>query len=256
MGGAIAHAVLQNNIVSKITIIDPTPELPNNLAAHKNITHHAGLTGVEASDASLCLLAVKPQVMDMIAAPLKGALNNGCLILSIAAGKTITGFETLFGADTPIIRAMPNTPAMIGEGISVLCPNSKVTAAQKDMASRLLGACGAIEWIEDENHIDAVTAISGSGPAYLFYFMETLESAAIARGLPKNLAKALARQTVIGSAALAANQTDTAPSILRENVTSPNGTTAAALDILMSGEFAQILRRATEAAQKRSKELS
>jgi len=206
MGGAIAHAVLTQSIADKITIIDPADTLPSGLATNDNVEHQSNIESADISNASVCLLAVKPQVMDDICAPLKNALSDDCLILSIAAGKTIAGFETLFGAEAPIIRAMPNTPAMIGEGISVLCPNKSVNTAHKDMASALLGACGAIEWIEDESQIDAVTAISGSGPAYLFYFIEALESAAIARGLPEDLAKALARQTIIGSAALAANQ--------------------------------------------------
>lgn len=257
MGSAIAHSILTQHIAERITVIEPAQDLPLNLGTHKNVAHYNDLSAAgDLSSASVCLLAVKPQVMDNICAALKNAINADCLLLSIAAGKTIAGFETLFSNDTPIIRAMPNTPAMIGEGISVLCANGAVDEDNRDAATAILEACGAVEWVDDEAHIDAVTAISGSGPAYLFYFIETLEAAAIARGLPPVLAANLARQTVIGSAALAKAQADTAPATLRENVTSPNGTTAAALEVLMNGEFKDILNRTTAAAQKRSRALS
>lgn len=256
MGGAIAKSVLEQDIVSHISIIDPANTLPHNLQTHDSVSHNKTLQNSEISDVTACLLAVKPQYMKEACTDLGRILNDDTLMLSIAAGKTIEAFEKMFGAHQPIIRAMPNTPAMIGEGISVLCANQAATDQHKESANQLLSTCGAVKWLDDETLMDAVTAISGSGPAYLFYFIECLEKAALARGLEPNLAKELARQTVIGASALAKHQTNENISALRENVTSKGGTTAAALDILMEGEFSEVLEKATSAAEQRGKELS
>jgi pyrroline-5-carboxylate reductase len=177
------------------------------------------------------------------------------LVLSVMAGKTL-GFLEAALPDIAVVRAMPNTPAAIGRGITVMVPNAKVTPAQRSAATDLIAATGKVEWIDDETLMDAVTAVSGSGPAYIFLLAETLASAGIAAGLPKALAEKLARETVAGAGELL-HQSLLDPATLRKNVTSPAGTTAAALDILMGpGGFDALLKQAVAAAAKRSKELA
>jgi len=202
------------------------------------------------------MLATKPQIMDNICAGLKDHLHKDTLILSIAAGKSIAYFEGYFGNDHPIIRTMPNTPAAIGKGITVACPNAAVSAAQKKNAETLLKAGGLVDWLEDENLLNAVTALSGSGPAYIFHLIETLAKTGEQIGLSRDLAEKLARQTVIGSAALAEDDEGTPASQLRKNVTSPGGTTQAALEILMDGRLEEIYKEALNAAKTRGEELS
>jgi pyrroline-5-carboxylate reductase len=177
------------------------------------------------------------------------------LVLSVMAGKTLAFLEAaLPGA--AIVRAMPNTPAAIGRGMTVLVPNAKVTSAQRAIATDLISATGKVEWIDDETLMDAVTAVSGSGPAYIFLLAEALASAGIAAGLPKELAEKLARETVAGSGELL-YRSPLDPATLRKNVTSPGGTTAAALEILMGpGGFDALLKQAVDAASKRSKDLA
>ncbi|MEQ1888090.1 MAG: pyrroline-5-carboxylate reductase [Alphaproteobacteria bacterium] len=210
---------------------------------------------VDVTDASVLVLAVKPQAMQDVLPGLAPLAKGGALILSIAAGKPIGFFEQYFSA-SPIVRAMPNTPAAIGLGMTVLCANGRVTDAQREMAYRLMDAVGEVAWIQDETLMDPVTAVSGSGPAYVFLLIEALASAGEKAGLDAGLANLLARQTVRGAAALAA-QSDQPASLLRENVTSPGGTTAAALAVLMRPEGLQmLLDEAVEAATRRSRELA
>ena len=184
-------------------------------------------------------------------------LGQNSLFLSIAAGKTIAVLEDYLATDAKIIRAMPNTPAAIGKGITVACGNNGVTAQDQETALRLLQAVGDALWIEDEAHMNAVTAVSGSGPAYIFLLIETLANAGIEAGLSKDMATKLARQTVIGSAALAEDACDTPASTLRENVTSPGGTTAAALEVLMNktAGLQPLMDKAILAAKTRGQEL-
>lgn len=204
----------------------------------------------------LAILAVKPQMMDEVALLLGSRLPAATPVLSIAAGKTLTYFSKMLG-NRPLIRSMPNTPAAIGHGITVACANDKVTADQRELANSLLTAVGQVEWIEDESLMDAVTAVSGSGPAYVFLLIEELAKAAIAVGLPKSLAISLARQTVIGAAHLAEHEPQTEASTLRQNVTSPGGTTEAALKILRSDSgLGPLLERAVDAATRRSREFA
>lgn len=202
------------------------------------------------------IVAVKPQMMDEALKPFTELNLSNSVILSIAAGKTINYFEDIFGKEKSIIRAMPNTPASISKGITVCCSNPNATKEQKTLCTILLEAIGLVEWVDSETLIDAVTALSGSGPAYIFHMTEAMEAAGEAIGLPKELSQKLARQTVIGAGALLEKSKQT-PTKLREEVTSPNGTTAAALDVLMSNQgLATLMRRAMQEAKNRSKELA
>jgi pyrroline-5-carboxylate reductase len=202
------------------------------------------------------LLAVKPQMMGA-ALPALQALGNGkTLFISIAAGTTIATFEAALGAHTPIVRTMPNTPAMVGRGITALCSNANVAAADMTLARDLMAAVGQVVTLDGEHQIDAVTAVSGSGPAYVFHLIETMAAAGEAEGLPADVAMQLARATVCGSGELAFQSPEPAAQ-LRINVTSPGGTTAAALGVLMDPEtgFPALLKRAVKAAADRGREL-
>ncbi len=204
------------------------------------------------------ILAVKPQVMLDVSYSLKRLIAPSTLILSIAAGKTISFYETIFGATTAIIRAMPNTPALVGKGVSVLCGNTATSDSQAQLSMNLMASVGDVEWIDDESLMDAVTALSGSGPAYLFHLIEAMTSAGVKAGLTPALSEKLARQTVIGSAALAESERTIPAATLRQNVTSPGGTTEAALKILMTDQngLTDLMTRAILSAQKRGKELA
>lgn len=205
---------------------------------------------------AVALLAVKPQMMGA-ALPALQALGNGrTLVISIAAGTSIATFETVFGAETPIVRTMPNTPAMVGRGITGLCHNIHATTADVALAKALMAAVGEVVVLDGEHQIDAVTAVSGSGPAYVFHLIEVMAAAGVAEGLPPDTAMRLARATVCGAGELAYRAAETAEQ-LRINVTSPGGTTAAALAVLMDPEtgFPPLLRRAVKAAADRGREL-
>jgi pyrroline-5-carboxylate reductase len=205
----------------------------------------------------IVVLAVKPQIMNDVAISLKHIISPQTLIISIAAGKTIGFFEDIFGLFLPLIRSMPNTPALIAQGMTVLCGNKSVTDTHKKIAHDLFSAVGLCEWIDNEELMDAVTAVSGSGPAYVFHLIETMTAAGIDAGLPAPLAEKLARQTVIGSASLADAEKNTSATTLRENVTSKGGTTEAALNILMANDgLKNLMTHAILAAQKRGKELA
>ena len=206
---------------------------------------------------TVAVLAVKPQMMGT-ALPALQALGNGrTLFISIAAGTSIAAFETALGAQTPIIRTMPNTPAMVGRGITGICCNGFATEDHMALATQLMAAVGRVVTLDGEHQIDAVTAVSGSGPAYVFHLIEALAAAAEAEGLSPEVAMQLARATVTGSGELAFQSSDTA-SQLRVNVTSPGGTTAAALVHLMDPEtgLAPLMRRAVRAAADRGRELA
>ena len=205
---------------------------------------------------AVALLAVKPQMMGA-ALPALQALGNGTtLFISIAAGTTIAAFEAALGADTPIIRTMPNTPAMVGRGITAMCGNAKVSAANMALARDLMAAVGQVVDLDGEHQIDAVTAVSGSGPAYVFHLIEAMAAAGVAEGLPADVAMQLARATVCGAGELAYQSPETAAQ-LRINVTSPAGTTAAALAVLMDDVtgFPAVMKRAVKAAADRGREL-
>lgn len=205
---------------------------------------------------AVAVLAIKPQMMGA-ALPALQALGNGAtLFISIAAGTSIATFEAALGAQTPIVRSMPNTPAMVGRGITGICRNGFASDADLELARTLMQAVGQVVTLEGEHQIDAVTAVSGSGPAYVFYMIEALAAAGVDQGLTPEIAMQLARATVCGAGELAFQSAETA-SQLRINVTSPGGTTAAALGHLMDPDrgLAPLMRRAVQAAADRGREL-
>ncbi|MCC3861008.1 pyrroline-5-carboxylate reductase [Pseudemcibacter aquimaris] len=257
MGGSMLAGWLKEGLSpDAVQIVDPFldpvrksfPELGN---------LHEAVDGLGQSlKPSFVIMAVKPQMMNDALAALKEHDLSSAVVMSVAAGKTIHYFEDHLGLDQAIVRAMPNTPAAIGKGITVCVANGPVSDAAKNICSTLLETVGDVEWIDDEALMDAVTALSGSGPAYVFYMAEAMAAAGEAIGLSPELSQKLARQTVAGAGGLLEESDETA-SKLRENVTSPGGTTAAALDVLMSEEgIARIIRRAMQEAKNRSKELA
>ncbi|WP_136637070.1 pyrroline-5-carboxylate reductase [Pseudooceanicola onchidii] len=251
MGGAMLSGWLKGGLPpASVWVSDPYPaDWLTGAGVHIN---------AEFPDApAVALIAVKPQMMGD-ALPAVAALGGGpTLVISVAAGTPIAKFEEVFGPGTPVIRAMPNTPAAIGRGITAIIGNDAVTEDHMAMAEDLLSAVGQVVRLENEGQMDAVTAVSGSGPAYVFHLIETLARAGEAEGLPADLAMALAKATVGGAGDLA-EQADEDPGQLRVNVTSPNGTTQAALEVLMdeTDGFPALLKRAVKAAADRSKELS
>lgn len=215
------------------------------------------LSGTLPAHPAVVLVAVKPQMM-ADALPVLSAMGNGdTVFVSVAAGITISYFEAILGAQTPIVRAMPNTPAAISQGITAIVGNTATSAASLTEAEQLLRAVGDVVRVTDEAQIDAVTGVSGSGPAYVFHMIETLAAAGEAQGLDAQTAMQLAKATVAGAGALAM-ASEESPSQLRVNVTSPNGTTQAALEVLMDTEngFPALMARAVKAAADRSQELA
>jgi pyrroline-5-carboxylate reductase len=202
-------------------------------------------------------VAVKPQTIQAVLPALRRFGGADSLFISVAAGVSLARLETVLGDHTPIVRVMPNTPAAVGQGISALIGNAKTDKDHLDLATELMAAVGQVVHLEREAQMDAVTGVSGSGPAYVFHLIETLAAAGVAEGLPRQLALDLASKTVAGAGTLAQVSEDT-PEQLRINVTSPNGTTQAALDVLMDPitGFGPLLQRAVRAASARSKELS
>ncbi|WP_299397682.1 pyrroline-5-carboxylate reductase [Pelagibius sp.] len=204
---------------------------------------------------ALMVFAVKPQMLADALPAYRAFAEQGAAALSIAAGWRLAAFEEALGAETPIVRAMPNTPAAVGRGMSVLCANDRCDQDLRDLAADLLMAVGAAAWIDDEAQMDAVTAVSGGGPAYVFLLIECLAQAGVEAGLPADLAMQLARVTVAGSGALVDQSTEPAAT-LRQNVTSPGGTTQEALRVLMAENGLQpLLTKAIAAATARSREL-
>jgi pyrroline-5-carboxylate reductase len=204
---------------------------------------------------NIVIFAVKPQVMREVVPAYRRFTGAGTTFVSIAAGTGIAVFEELLGSSAAVIRCMPNTPAAIGKGMMVMVSNAKVSSQAKDFVGDLLSASGKVATIEDEALMDAVTAVSGSGPAYIFHFIEALTAAAEQAGLPTETARLLAMQTVYGAASLAAESGED-PALLRQQVTSPKGTTAAALEVLMGEKgLTKLLTEAVEAARRRSIEL-
>jgi pyrroline-5-carboxylate reductase len=211
---------------------------------------------LDTIDATAIVIAVKPQVAPDVLPPLAPLVGEDTVTVSVMAGRTLGFLEKTLSAKAAIVRAMPNTPAAIGRGVTVAVPNWRVTAAQRALAHALLAAAGAVEWVADEALMDAVTAVSGSGPAYVFLLAESLAKAGAAAGLPADLAARLARETVAGAGELL-HRSPLDPATLRKNVTSPGGTTAAALDVLMSESgLDPVLERAVAAATRRSRKLA
>lgn len=210
---------------------------------------------VGAMRVDVIMVAIKPQVAAEILPRLGPLVGPQTLVVSIMAGRTLRFLSEGLPARTAIVRAMPNTPAAIGRGIAVAVANAGATPEQRDIAHRLLTATGIVEWVEDEALLDAVTAVSGSGPAYVFLLAESLARAGVAAGLPPALAGRLARETVAGSGELL-HRSGLEASVLRENVTSPGGTTAAALAVLMAADgLDPLMQKAVAAATRRGREL-
>jgi pyrroline-5-carboxylate reductase len=254
MGGALLEGWLALGLEpSQILVIDPAPTPEISVLAGRGVTINP--PRYLAPKAQVVVIAVKPQVAAMVLPNVAAFVGEDTVVVSVMAGKTIAFLETaLPGA--AIVRAMPNTPAAIGRGITVAVPNRKVTALQRRLAHDLLAATGAVEWIDDETLMDAVTAVSGSGPAYIFYLTEALAKAGVVAGLPPQLAETLARATVAGSGELL-HRSPHHPAILRQNVTSPGGTTAAALSVLMAPDGLEaLMTKAVAAATQRSRELA
>jgi pyrroline-5-carboxylate reductase len=260
MGTALLSGWIEAGYDSRlITVVEPEAaafaraisSLPSGIA-HAKSPHE--LSG--AYQPSVVVLAVKPQSMDEVAPSFRKYAQDGAVILSVAAGRTIDYFQDALGKRVAIVRAMPNTAASIGRGISAVIANPYVSAQQHALCEKLLSAVGEVVWLTDEEQMDAVTALSGSGPAYVFLLTECMTKAGEEAGLPAPLAAQLARATVSGSGALLAVSPED-PARLRKNVTSPGGTTEAALKILLGpGGLQALMSKAIAAAAARSRELA
>ncbi len=257
MGGAmLAGWLAAGHDAAAITVIDPKPPEPMlKLIADNGVQHVT--SAADAEQAEFIIVAVKPQMMENVLPGLVDLVTGDNVVLSVAAGTTIATLSSPFDSVSPrVVRAMPNTPAMVQRGITVCVGNERVSGVQKDQISTLLQAVGKVEWVDDEVLIDAVTGVSGSGPAYVFHLAEALALAGEKAGLSADLAAKLAQATVSGAGELM-RQSDLTPAVLRQNVTSPNGTTQAALEVLMGeGGFPQLLEKAVAAATDRSRELA
>jgi pyrroline-5-carboxylate reductase len=254
MGGAMLDGWIARGLAPKrIVVIEPQPGKAVQALTRRGIKLNP--KGKIAAAAAI-VIAVKPQSAPAALPPLRPYVGKSTLVLSIMAGRTIGFLEQSLSPGTAIVRAMPNTPAAIGRGISVAVGNAKVSTRQRKLASDLLAAIGKVEWAGDETLMDAVTALSGSGPAYVFLLAEAMTKAGIAAGLPADLASRLARETVAGSGELL-HRSALDAATLRQNVTSPGGTTAAALEVLLGpGGFDELLTKAIAAATRRSRELA
>src|ERR1700733_6261098 len=254
MGGALLEGWLRFGLDPKaIAVLEPQPA-PQIAALEQRgarINPDVGtLTNIDA-----IVVAVKPQIAGEALPPLATMIGPSTVVVSIMAGRTLRSILSALKRPCAVVRAMPNTPAAIGRGITVAVAQNADTA-QRNLAHRLLSATGAVEWVDDEALMDAVTAVSGSGPAYVFLLAEALAEAGVAAGLPPSLAAKLARETVAGSGELL-HRSELDAAVLRQNVTSPGGTTAAALDVLMGkGGVTRLMRKAVGAASKRSPELA
>ena len=251
MGSAMLEGWLKGGLpASSVFVIDPQP------------SDWLQATGVHINadlppNPAIVLVAVKPQMMGAALPTLQAMGNGTTLFVSVAAGTPIAHFQEVLGAQTPIIRAMPNTPAAVAQGITAIIGNAEATTAHLDMAEALLQAVGEVVRLTSEAQIDAVTGVSGSGPAYVFHLIETLAKAGEAQGLPAEMAMQLARATVAGAGALAMHASES-PSQLRVNVTSPNGTTQAGLEVLMdeTAGLPPLITKTVAAAADRSRELA
>ncbi len=255
MGRPLVASWLRDPRIDRVLIVDPS-DISDELNASSKVFHVKRLTDLDFESVDLVVLAVKPQIMDVVCLELRELKPQNLPVLSIAAGMTLDNFTTWFGSQAPVIRSMPNTPAAIQQGMTALCANHSVNGDDRDLAEMLMSIVGETIWLEGEELMDSVTAISGCGPAYIFYIIEALAKAGEKIGLSEGMAMRLARQTVVGAGALAGHKTEMSASVLRENVTSPGGVTEAALDVLMDGRLQDIMVDVAKVAQKRSKDLS
>ncbi|MFG1359760.1 pyrroline-5-carboxylate reductase [Xanthobacter pseudotagetidis] len=257
MGGAMLEGWLKLGLPARLAVaVDPhLPAEPTAALAAKGVQVNPPKDAIATP--SVLLLAVKPQVAPEVLPQVAPLVGPGTLVVSVMAGRTLGFIAGAMPAGTAIVRAIPNTPAAIGRGVSVAVANGAVTAEGRALAGALLGAIGIVEWVEDEDLMDAATAVSGSGPAYAFLLAEALAEAGAKAGLPADLSARIARATVSGAGALM-DQSDLPAATLRQNVTSPGGTTAAALAVLMDEKagFGPLLTDAVAAATRRGKELA
>jgi pyrroline-5-carboxylate reductase len=255
MGGAMLEGWLRAGLpADAVSVIDPSPP-----AEVRALIERAGVsTRRPTAPPRVLLIAVKPQIMDGVLEAIADLAGPDTLILSVVAGKTMARFEAQFGALARVVRTIPNTPAAVGRGITGCVANAAASYDDRALAQALLEAVGRVVWVEDEAQIDAITAVSGSGPAYVFHMVEALAKAGVAAGLPEATALSLARATVEGAGELLFQASDIGADQLRKNVTSPNGTTQAALDVLMDQDsgLAPLMTRAVSAAARRSRELA
>jgi pyrroline-5-carboxylate reductase len=255
MGTAMLRGWIANGAASRFLVVEPEGTPPDFALGPAVEWHTAADTLPDELVPDAVVFAVKPQVVDAVLPLYRRWVHPEAVFVSIVAGKTLTGFARLLGA-AALVRTMPNTPAAIGRAITVACASPLVTQGQRRLCDRLLAAIGESTWVEDEKLLDAVTAVSGSGPAYVFLLIEALARAGEAEGLPPDLALRLARSTVAGSGELA-HVSEEHPATLRQNVTSPGGTTRAALDVLIAADGLEpLIRRAVAAAAARSRELA
>ena len=256
-GGNMAKALI-GGLISKgvnnrdIKVIDPNPKARKECESLYELKTFTNLKS-SGCDTNVTILAVKPNLVHEALTSFN--TEDGSLLISVAAGIKISTLEGILGLNKPIVRSMPNTPALIGKGATVVKSNANVAKDQKKMVEDLFGAVGIVRWIESEENLDAVTAISGSGPAYFFLFAELIENAAIQIGLEKKLARELSLQTFYGSALLLKNSSDSAKT-LREKVTSPGGTTEKALAYLETNNLYSLLLEAIMEAKNQAKHLS
>ena len=255
MGTALLRGWLNAGLdATQFYVQEPNPDAAlSALGVHLNVETAA----LEAAKPSVIILAIKPQLAVEVLPPIALLAAPEILVVSLMAGVSINTMSDLLGGEAAFVRTMPNTPAAMGEGMTALYASSGTQDTQKETAQALLAAVGQTVWLDNEKSIDAVTAISGSGPAYVFHMVEALAAAAVNLGLPQDMAAQLAAQTVIGSAAMLRDD-GADPRQLRVNVTSPGGTTEAALDVLMgdTGGLVDLMRRATQAAAARAGELA
>jgi pyrroline-5-carboxylate reductase len=253
MGSALLQGWLADGLLlASVSVLEPYPSDWLLGLADQGLQLNTPLP----KEPAVCVIAVKPQMMGTALPDLQEIAQSDAVFLSIAAGTPISNFQSILGESCRIVRAMPNTPAAIGQGITALIGNETASLDDVALCETLLQAVGDTVVLETEQQMDAVTAVSGSGPAYVFHLIETLAAAGAAQGLPANLAMTLAKKTVSGSGALAM-MSEESPEQLRINVTSPGGTTQAALEVLMNPQtgFPNVLKRGVEAATKRSEEL-
>lgn len=255
MGGAMLRGWVGAGMASNnVSVLDPgaSAEMQSFCDTHGVIIAE---TASELSPPDILVLAIKPQMMEAVLPKITSLIGENTAAVSVAAGTTVATMKKHLG-DCPVVRSMPNTPSLVGRGMTAAYAGADVGDAVREHTQWLLSAIGKFEWVEDESLLDAVTAVSGSGPAYVFLLAECMAEAGIRAGLPEALAQTLARQTVCGAGELLF-QAEDPPDMLRKNVTSPGGTTAAALDVFMSNDkMVNLVEEAVFAAQKRSKELS
>lgn len=255
MGSSLIGGLIKNgHPIDKLTATDPSEEKLQQIRQRFNINVTTDNLAA-AQKAEVIILAVKPQLMKQVVSPLKAAMTPQTLIISIAAGVRIESLQKILGDNVAIVRTMPNTPALIGAGATALFASNAVNEVQRNIAEMIMRAVGITVWVKDEGQLDAVTALSGSGPAYFFLILEAMQDSAEAMGLSPETAQMLAQQTALGAALMAIDSSHS-PSELRKQVTSPGGTTEKAISVLEAHHIRDIFHKALTAAQHRSEELA